>query len=61
MKLACRLFGHQYAKATKGLTAINKVPVFRCRCGEEWYPLFRMGTFTRLTKRDQLLPYRIAS
>ena len=37
--MRCWLFGHRFARARKGLTGINRRPVFRCPCGVIWTPL----------------------
>lgn len=58
---ACRLFGHHYARATRGFTAIDGQPVFRCTrggCGTEWSPHHWINT--TLTARDTFAPYAIA-
>jgi len=53
MKISCRLFGHEYQRATTGFTAIDGQPVFRCNaCGKEWMP--HPWCETWLTKRDKV-------
>lgn len=47
----CRLFGHRYRVATKGLTGVADKPVFVCKCGERWIVADGWGD-ARPTRRD---------
>jgi hypothetical protein len=52
MRIGCRLFGHEYRRATTGLTGVNGKAVFRCHCGTEWITAEGWGD-VRPTKRDR--------
>ena len=62
MGLSCRLFGHRFALATRGMTAINGKPVFVCWCGVIWAPTIGaifVHQLASLGRRDQIERYHL--
>jgi hypothetical protein len=56
MKIACRLFGHTFSRATTGLTGVAGMPVFKCHCGTEWVTARGWGD-AHPKRRDHFAPF----